>query len=315
MKRLLLGTLCAAVLLCGCSAKQGGDSSNPGSDSSQGAASSKDGSSSQETGYDRRPAISRPEIGADVVIDPPYDFDPDTMVPADFGDYFTQDYPTQVSTYLLGEGTDIENEVTVLKGQEDGPTVYIVAGVHGDEIAGWMTGNLVKKIGIKAGELHILAPANRWGASADPRTRYVTEQQDLNRSFPGDPDGTMAERVADSIYQDIAKVDPIFLFDLHEARANKSDRDFLGSSLIYTSLDKMSDMYMDLLMATETGDLCSERFNFYGPGPVGSINNTVTTNLEIPTITVETYRGYPLERRIGDQLAIVQYVLTYYGLL
>ena len=143
----------------------------------------------------------------------------------------------------------------------------------------------------------------------------MTEQQDLNRSFPGDPNGTMAERVADSIYQDIAKVDPIFLFDLHEARANKSDRDFLGSSLIYTSLDKMSDMYMDLLMATETGDLCSERFNFYGPGPVGSINNTVTTNLEIPTITVETYRGYPLERRIGDQLAIVQYVLTYYGLL
>ena len=245
----------------GCSAKQGGDSSNPGSDSSQGAAPSKDGSSSQETGYDRRPAISRPEIGADVVIDPPYDFDPDTMVPADFGDYFTQDYPTQVSTYLLGEGTDIENEVNVLKGQEDGPTVYIVAGVHGDEIAGWMTGNLVKKIGIKAGELHILAPANRWGASADPRTRYVTGEQDLNRSFPGDPDGTMAERVADSIYQDIAKVDPIFLFDLHEALANKSDRDFLGSSLIYTSLDKMSDMYMDLLMATETGDLCSARLN------------------------------------------------------
>lgn len=121
MKRLLLGALCAAVLLTGCSAKQEGDSSNPGSDSSQSAAPSKDGSSSQETGYDRRPAISRPEIGADVVIDPPYDFDPDTMVPADFGDYFTQDYPTQVSTYLLGEGTDIENEVTVLKGRRTAP--------------------------------------------------------------------------------------------------------------------------------------------------------------------------------------------------
>ena len=61
MKRLLLGALCAAVLLSGCSAKQGGDSSNPGSNSSQGAAPSEDGSSSQETGYDRRPAISRPE--------------------------------------------------------------------------------------------------------------------------------------------------------------------------------------------------------------------------------------------------------------
>lgn len=102
--------------------------------------------SQEESGYDRREAIERPEIGAEVVIDPPYDFDPAEMVPGDFGDYFTDcDYPTQVSTYKLAEGTDIENEVTVLQGEEEGPTIYIVAGVHGDEIAGWMTGNLVRR--------------------------------------------------------------------------------------------------------------------------------------------------------------------------
>ena len=38
-------------------------------------------------------------------------------------------------------------------------------------------------------------------------------------------------------------------------------------------------------------------------------------HLGIPTITVETYRGYELERRIGDQLDIVEYVLRYYGLI
>ena len=70
-------------------------------------------------------------IGAEVVIDPPYDFDPAEMVPGDFGDYFTDcDYPTRVSTYKLAEGTDIENEVTVLQGEEEGPTIYIVAGVQ-----------------------------------------------------------------------------------------------------------------------------------------------------------------------------------------
>lgn len=42
----------------------------------------------------------------------------------------------------------------------------------------------------------------------------------------------------------------------------------------------------------------------YGDHPAG-----------IPTITVETYRGYELERRIGDQLDIVEYVLRYYGLI
>ena len=72
---------------------------------------------------------------------------------------------------------------------------------------------------------------------------------------------------------------------------------------------------MELLLATESGELCSERYNFFGPGPEGSVNHTVTTRLGIPTITIETYRGYPLERRIGDQLAIVEYVLGYYGLL
>ena len=161
---------------------------------------------------------------------------------------------TDINTCLLYTSTDIENEVTVLQGEEEGPTIYIVAGVHGDEIAGWMTGNLVKKIGIRAGTVHILSPANRWGAEADPRVRYVTEQEDLNRSFPGDPEGNMAQRVADSIYQDIQRVDPVFLFDLHEARANAENKDFLGSSLIYTDLSEMSDMYLEMLMATESGD-------------------------------------------------------------
>lgn len=310
MKKSLL-CLSLALLLTGCAAKPVAPSSSSEPQSSASTSGSQSGGD-----YDRRGAISRPELGTEVVIDPPYDFDPAEMVPTDFGDYFVGcDYPTEVSTYKIAEGTDAENEVTVLKGAEEGPTIYIVAGVHGDEIAGWMTGNLVKKIGIKAGTVHILAPANRWGANAEPRMRYVTEKQDLNRSFPGNPEGTMAEQVADSIYQDIKRVNPIFLFDLHEARSNAENRDFLGSSLIYTDLSKMSDMYLEMLMATETGELCSERFNFYGPGPIGSINNTVTTELGIPTITVETYRGYELERRIGDQLDIVEYVLTYYGLL
>ena len=309
--------LLLALTLAGCSAPGGapqgsgsaGDTSQPGSAAQSG------GTSQSGEEYGRRDAIDRPEVGTKVEIDPPYDFDPAEMVPSDFGAYFLQEYPTEVSSYKLGEGTDIENEVVVLKGQEEGPTIYIVAGVHGVEIAGWMAGNLVKKAGIKAGTLHILAPANRWGANAEPRSRYVTEEQDLNRSFPGNPEGNMAERVADSIFQDIKRVNPVFVFDLHEAQGNYANTDFLGSSLIYTSLDKMSDMYLDMLMATETGELCSERFNFYGPGPIGSVNNTVTTQLDIPTITVETYRGYPLERRIGDQLDIVEYVLTYYGLL
>lgn len=308
-KRFLCITL--ALFLTGCSTP----ADENGAETESFASSTGAFSYSQEEN-ERRNSIARPEVGTDVLIDPPYDFDPEEMIPSDFGDYFVgQKYPTEVSTYKIAEGTDVENEVTVLEGAEEGPAIYIVAGVHGDEIAGWMTGNLIKKVGIKSGTVYILSPANRWGANSEPRTRFVTESQDLNRSFPGDPNGNMAQRAADAIFQDIKRVNPVFLFDLHEARVNAEDKDFLGSSLIYTDLSEMSDMYLDMLMATESGELCSERFGFFSPGPVGSINNTVTTELGIPTITVETYRGYELERRIGDQLDIVEYVLTYYGLL
>lgn len=263
----------------------------------------------------RRDAIQRPEIGTTVEIDPPYDFDPDQMLPRDFGAHFLTDYPSQTDSYRIAEGTEVENDVTVIKGAEDGPAIYIVAGVHGDEQAAWETGKQLEKISIKAGTLYILAPANPWGAAKQPRSRYVSEKYDLNRSFPGDPGGDPAQVAANAIYQDIQEKNPIFVFDLHEARVNSANYDFLGSSLIYTSLDGMEDMYLDLLLASESGEICSERFNFYAPGPVGSLNNTVTNELGIPTITVETYRGYPLERRISDQLDIVEYVLTYYGML
>ena len=311
MRKFRISLLCAALLLGMCSCAQAPETDFVSASGQGGSAGSGSSDATEESGYRD---FTRPEIGSPVVLDPPYDFDPEEMLPRDFGGCFTEEYPVEVSSYKLAEGTDVENEVFVIQGEQEGPSIYVVAGVHGDEMAGWMTGNLLKKATVKAGTLYILSPANPWGAESEPRSRYVTGEEDLNRSFPGNADGNMAERAADSIYQDIARVKPVFLFDLHEARYNEESRDFLGSSLIFTSLDNMSQLCMDLLMATESGELCSERFNFFGPGPEGSVNQTVTTGLEIPVITIETYRGYPLERRIGDQLAIVEYVLEYYGL-
>ena len=45
------------------------------------------------------------------------------------------------------------------------------------------------------------------------------------------------------------------------------------------------------------------------------MNRTVTVELGVPTITVETFRGFEMERRVSDQLKIVAYVLRYKGML
>lgn len=219
---------------------------------------------------------------------------------------------TEVSSYKICEGTEMENEVIVLTAKELGPAIYIVASVHGDEIAGYTAADKLKAMELKKGTLYILSPANKPGAARGER--YVFDKEDLNRSFPGKADGTRAEQLAAAIYGDIEKVKPALLLDLHEARLQAENRDFLGSSLIYTTLDGIDELFLNMHQATQDGELCSEPFNFFGPGPIGSINNTVATNLKIPAITVETYRAYELERRVDDQLAVLGYVLNYYGM-
>lgn len=222
---------------------------------------------------------------------------------------------TTIETYKICEGTDVENEITVLTAKEEGPTIFIIAGLHADEVAGYNAINNLKDMELKKGKVYILSPANMPGFKAEPKTRYVHNKEDLNRSFPGKTDGTEAELLAAAIYAEIEKVKPVLVLDHHEARIVKTDSDFLGSSLIYTTLDGIEDLFLNMHQATQDRELCAGPFNFFSPGPIGSINNVVATNLKIPVITVETYRGYVLERRIEEHMAIVGYVLRYYEMV
>ena len=53
----------------------------------------------------------------------------------------TRESVQTVSRYKIGEGTTEENEVVKIVSENPGPTVYIVGGIHGDELAGWNTAN------------------------------------------------------------------------------------------------------------------------------------------------------------------------------
>ena len=70
--------------------------------------------------------------------------EPDQWKLEDFAGCLEARFDTAAEEYPLLEGTEEENTVRVLRGAEEGPTVYLVAGVHGDEVAGWRAGNLLK---------------------------------------------------------------------------------------------------------------------------------------------------------------------------
>lgn len=247
------------------------------------------------------------------------DADPETWHLDDFTTCFETRFKTNKEEYLLLEGTQEENTVFVLQGKEAGPTLYIVAGVHGDETAGWLAGNLLKQASLKAGTLHILSPANTYGAGQ--HQRKTKSDRDLNRNFPGNPNGWDAERIANSIYTDIRDKQPVLVLDLHEAIAKEdnyealgANYDALGNSLICQSLDGIGDLVLDALLSSETGDLCSNPLTLYSSPPTGSLNRVVTDQLGIPVITVETLRAEPLEQRVQNQLELVEFVLEYYGM-
>ncbi|MBR2934456.1 MAG: succinylglutamate desuccinylase/aspartoacylase family protein [Oscillospiraceae bacterium] len=247
------------------------------------------------------------------------DADPEQWRLDDFESCFEARFNTDKEEYLLLEGTKEENTVRILRGKKDGPTLYIVAGVHGDETAGWLAGNLLKQATLKAGTLYILSPANTYGAGQD--RRKTESGRDLNRNFPGNSDGWDAERIAASIYGDIRDKQPELVLDLHEAVAKEDDYealganyDALGNSLICQSLDGIGELVLDALLSSEAGELCSGALALYGLPPTGSLNRVVTEELGIPVITVETLRAEPLTQRVQNQLELAEFVLKHYGM-
>jgi N-alpha-acetyl-L-2,4-diaminobutyrate deacetylase len=93
----------------------------------------------------------------------------------------------------------------VLVGKARKPHALLVAGVHGDEYESVaVLQDVAREINPKelTGMLTIIPVANPQAFYAGTR-RNPVDLGDLNRSFPGNPNGTMSERVADLLFQNL----------------------------------------------------------------------------------------------------------------
>lgn len=134
----------------------------------------------------------------------------------------------QVGTFVLKQGekqsgmipvinSPVELPVTMICGREAGPTVLISAGVHGAEYIGIQTAmELSREIKPEMirGRLIFLLVANP-GACRD-FVRFVVpgDGNNMNRVFPGDKDGGLAEKTAYTIVHELqSRAD--YYVDLH----------------------------------------------------------------------------------------------------
>ncbi|MEW4454300.1 succinylglutamate desuccinylase/aspartoacylase family protein [Bremerella sp. JC817] len=97
----------------------------------------------------------------------------------------------------LPTGTHINLPIEVLHGAFEGPTVWVSAAVHGDELNGVEIARLLAEK-LKPNKLFgtlIIAPMVN-GFGVINQSRYLPDRRDLNRSFPGSKTGSLASRLA-----------------------------------------------------------------------------------------------------------------------
>jgi predicted deacylase len=103
-------------------------------------------------------------------------------------------------------GTSVDLDVVVLSGTAPGPTLCLIAGIHGDELNGTeIVRSALDQIDPTAlkGVLIGVPIVNLHGFRS--RSRYLPDRRDLNRHFPGTSRGSSASRIAARLFDDVVR--------------------------------------------------------------------------------------------------------------
>lgn len=127
----------------------------------------------------------------------------------------------QIPVVTLYTNTPVTLPVRVVHGKKPGPTVFISAALHGDEIIGveiirrLLTLPVMKKL---HGTLLAVPIVNTLAFLH--QSRYLPDRRDLNRSFPGSEKGSLAARLAHLFLREIVgRCD--YGIDLHTGAINR----------------------------------------------------------------------------------------------
>ena len=131
----------------------------------------------------------------------------------------TVDLPVSV----LSDHTPVTMSVHVVHGREPGPTLFVSAAIHGDEVMGVeIVRRLLRMPSLDTlkGTLLAIPIVNSYGFLN--HSRYLPDRRDLNRTFPGDAIGSLAARLANMFMTEIVKRSDVGI-DLHSAAIHRTN--------------------------------------------------------------------------------------------
>ncbi len=102
-------------------------------------------------------------------------------------------------------GSAVDLPTVVVHGEHPGPTVWLSAAIHGDELNGIeIIRRILRRLDAETLRGTVLAVpiVNVFGVLQE--SRYLPDRRDLNRSFPGSPAGSLAARLAHIFFDSVA---------------------------------------------------------------------------------------------------------------
>jgi hypothetical protein len=151
----------------------------------------------------------------------------------------TVDLPVSV----LSDHTPVTMSVHVIHGRLDGPTVFVSAGVHGDEVIGVeIVRRLLRTKNVESlrGTLIAVPIVNAFGFIN--HSRYLPDRRDLNRSFPGSAVGPLAFRLAHLFLREIVGRCDLGI-DLHSAAIHRENLPQIRISPDNARLKELADVF------------------------------------------------------------------------
>lgn len=121
----------------------------------------------------------------------------------------------------LSDHTPVTMSAHIIHGRNDGPTMFVSAGIHGDEVIGVeIVRRLLRSKNLKhlRGTLIVIPIVNTFGFLN--HSRYLPDRRDLNRCFPGSPNGSLGSRLAHIFVNEIVARCSVGI-DLHSAAIHR----------------------------------------------------------------------------------------------
>jgi predicted deacylase len=227
----------------------------------------------------------------------------------------------KASGYIeVGAGIDSAARIpiTVVNGAQRGPTLALIAGTHGSEVAPVIAMQRVRtqldpaRLAGVVIIVHIANPPSFYG-----RTIYYSpvDGKNLNRVYPGRPDGTVSERIADAITREvIARAD--YLMDMHAGDGNESLRPYAYWMPI--GLDaRVDSVSREMAIAFGNEFVVVDTTRPRDPNASAYTSNTAMTRGK-PAITTENGAvGMPVEdmvqRNVTGALRVMRYLKMWPG--